>query len=122
MGRAMSRRRPTAAPSLFAEPAPVAPPPVAERPTPRAPVVFAPTPPAERIEAVPGFLEAVLDANGCMHIGWRERDEPLAHEQRSHGRATTPSPALVERLRGVCPATGLRGAVPGRLSEKGDVR
>lgn len=118
----MTRRRSSAAQSLFAEPAPVAPPPAAERPPPRPPVVFAPTPRAERVEAVPGFLEAVLDDDGCLNIGWRERGQPREQEQRSHERATTPSPALVERLREVCPVTGLRGAVPGRLSEEGDER
>ena len=105
----MTRRRSSASPSLFVEPEPVAPPVAAPaRPVAKARVIFAPTPRADRVEAVPGHLEAVLDADGCLNIGWRERDEPLAQEQRSHERATTPSPALVERLKNVCPVTGLR--------------
>lgn len=104
-----ARRRSSAAPSLFAEPEPVAPPVAAPaRPVARAPVIFAPTPRAERVEAVAGYLEAVLDGDGCLNIGWRERDEARENEQRSHERATTPSPALLAALKNVCPVTGMR--------------
>ena len=48
-----ARRRASAAPSLFAEPEPVAPPVAAPaRPVAKAAVIFAPTPRAERVEAV----------------------------------------------------------------------